>query len=360
VLIVLGHQEIDRLAHDRRLAGVGVTYFDLMGIEGKLRDWYSSLMFTNEGAAHARLRHLVSGAFTPRSIERLREYATTLINSAFDEVTEAGEGDLVPALRLVPIRVISRLLGVPASESDVVAGWADRLSPVFSYMDAEQIRDADAALAELVPYVTALVESREHSPSDDLITALLGADADGDRLSREEVVTMVGNLLVGGHDTTGSQLACTMLTFLHQPEAVERIRRGEVEAPDAVAESMRIEPSIPAIPRQVIEPFDVGGMTRPAGTMLLLALCTGNRDPEVWENPHEFLVDRFASASAPHLLTFGVGTHFCLGANLAKLTLAEAVRGFSARNIEPVLDYADIPWRVVLGRSPASLPVRAS
>lgn len=360
VIYVLRYDEIDTLARDRRMTGVGLTLFDLMGIEGELRDWYSSLMFTNEGETHLRLRRLVSRAFTPKAVDRLRQHAVGLVESSFASLETAGGGDLVAAFRLVPIRVICRLLGVPDEENGVFAGWADALSPIFAYMDKDQIEAARSALAGLLAYVADLVDRRRSSPSDDLITALLEAGESGDRLTRQEVATMVANLLVGGHDTTGSQLACTLLTFLRHPESVTRISSGEVTPADAVTETMRFEPSIGAVARRTTEPVEIAGITRPAGTVIVLALSTGNRDPEIWEDPDSFRVDRFASPTAPHLLSFGTGAHYCLGSNLARMTLEETTRGLVARNVVPAIDLDDVPWRIVLGRSPATLPVCVS
>ncbi len=127
--IVFRYEDIDRLARDRRLAGVGLTFFDLMGItDGPLRDWYGGLMFTNEGAAHNRLRALVSRAFTPRAVEALRTDAAMLVAEAMATIDVDGGGDLVRLFSRIPIRVMCRLLGVPEHDVPVFATWADALS----------------------------------------------------------------------------------------------------------------------------------------------------------------------------------------------------------------------------------------
>jgi cytochrome P450 len=239
----------------------------------------------------------------------------------------------------------------------VFGAWAEALSPAFGYMDADQIAAAASALGELLDYVGQLVEKRQGDPHDDLITALLAAEESGDRLDREEVVTMVANLLVGGHDTTTSQIGCTLLTLLRYPQAVAALRAGDAEAADAVNETMRYEPSIGGIPRTVHEDVEVGGAVRSPGTMIVLSLQTGNRDPAVWDDADSFVVDRFREPSTPRLLSFGTGPHYCLGANLARMTLEEAVNGFVARDFHPVDDPDRIEWRQVLGRSPVALNV---
>jgi cytochrome P450 len=356
-VLVLRHEELERLAHDPRMIGVGLSWFDVMGIEGALREWYGSLMFTNEGDTHTRLRRLVSRAFTPRSVEQLRDDAAKVVNDRLLQLESEGGGDLVQLFGRVAVRVMCRLLGVPEGDVEVWGSWADALSPVFGYMQPEEIRAAESALAELLPYIATLVERREADPRDDLITALVRAEEDGERLRRDEVITMVTNLLVGGHDTTTSQIGCTLLTLLRHPSAVARLRSETATVPAAVMETMRYEPSIPVIPRTTTAPVEIGGIQRPEGTMVLLSVITGNRDPAVWEHADSFDVDRFTRPSAPHLLAFGIGLHYCLGANLARMTLEETVAGFVARDITPAEDLENVQWRQVLGVSPATLRV---
>lgn len=131
MLIVLGYDEVVRLAHDRRMAGVGLSMFDLMGVQGLLRDWYSELMFTNEGDAHGRMRRLVSRAFTPRSIERLRPFTREFVAKSYATVGANGEGDLAEVFARLGTRVMCELLGVPQEDVPVFAGWADALSRIF-------------------------------------------------------------------------------------------------------------------------------------------------------------------------------------------------------------------------------------
>ena len=355
---VLSYDEVSRVAHDPRTVGVGLGFFDLMGIDdGALRRWNSSLMFTNEGDTHGRLRRLVSRAFTPRSTERLRSAASEMVGDAFRRVQVDGGGDLIDAFGRVPMRVMCRLLGVPDADVAVFGDWADQLSPTFGFMDAEQIDVASGAIEQLLGYVGALVGARREDPADDLITALLAAEDEGDRLTHAELVAMVANLLVGGHDPTASQIACSFLTLLRHPDSLDEIRRRPAITSVAVMETMRYEPSIGAIPRTVAEPFPVGAEERPVGTAMLLSVMTANRDPAVWDEPDSFVVDRFASPTAPKLLSFGTGPHYCLGANLARMTLEETVLGLAAQHLTPARDLDEVEWRTVLGRSPVSLAV---
>jgi cytochrome P450 len=364
-VVVLGYDEVERLSHDVRLAGVGLSFFDLMGVpDGALRTWYSQLMFTNEGDAHHRLRRLAARVFTPRSVERHRELARDLTTAAFEDIIAAGGGDLVDAFAQVPIRVICRLLGVPDSDVANFVGYADALSPVFGFMDPEQIERADAAVQRLTIDVERMIAARADQRGDDLISALLDAEADGERLTHDEVVVMVGNLIVGGHDTTASQISCSLLTLLRHPAALDELRSDPTLASAVANETIRFEPSIRIVPRTVIEPIEIGGVERAAGTLLFLSSCSTSRETDVWGDPDAFRPARFTEPGAPKLLSFGAGPHYCLGAALARMTLEEVVLGAAATGLGdrmvPAIDItvgADVEWRQVLGYSPAALPV---
>lgn len=355
---VLRHAEIERLLNEPRLRGVGLSLFDYMGItDGPLRAWYASLMFTNDGAPHDRLRRLVSRAFTPRAIERLRPIASARVAERLGAVREAGGGDLVAAFAGVPMQVMCSLLGVPAGAVPEFIGWVDALSPIFGIMEPAQIEAATAAVERLRSYVHGLVEQRTHTPADDLMTSLIRAEDAGDRLTRDETVTMVANLLIGGHDTTASQIGCTLLTLLDQRGAVAALRADPSLLSALVSETIRFEPSIVGAPRTVHEPLVIGGVERPAGTGVMFSFLAAQRDPAVWSQPDAFLPARFAEAGAPRLLSFGGGPHYCLGASLARMTLEEVVRGVASLAPKLGADPSGIEWVQVLGRSPSRIPV---
>jgi cytochrome P450 len=362
-LVALRYDEVERLAHDPRVAGIGLSLFDLMGVpDGDLRTWYGQLMFTNDGDAHHRLRRLAARAFTPRSVERHRALAAELVAERLAALLEAGSGDLVETLADVPIRVICRLLGVPDGEVESFVAYGDALSPVFGLMDAEQIERAEGAVVDLMADVERMIAARADGRGEDLISALLDAEEAGDRLTHEEVVIMVGNLIVGGHDTTASQIGCSLLALLRNPDALDVLRADPAIAGAVVDETIRFEPSIGFVPRTLVEPVEIGGVERPAGTLLFLSSASTSRDPDVWDDPDSFRPLRFAEAGAPKLLSFGSGPHYCLGAALARMTLQEVVLGAAraglGRTIVPSADVAgSVEWRQVLGRSPAALPV---
>jgi cytochrome P450 len=356
--VVLRHHDVEALAHDPRLNGIGLTLFDMMGIsDGPLRDWYARLMFTTEGDYHRRIRSLVSRAFTPRSVEALRSLAAGWADDAVAAI--GARGDLVPACSPVGTRMIGHLLGVPASDFAVFAKWAEALSPVFFVMTPEQVSAATTAIVELTAYVDELTKRHANNSAPDLITALLDSEDDGQRLSHAETVTMIANLLVAGHDTTGSQIPCSLLVALQHLDELAGAQEDSTRLASAVAETMRLEPSIPIIPRTAMAPIELHGTTIGAGSMVFLCIAAACRDRSAWHEPDDFDADRFTKPDTPALLNFGAGVHYCLGTALAKVAVGECVRAVIAADppLRLTEDPLEIPWRQVLGRSPTRLMV---
>ena len=360
-IIVLRHADVQRLLTDTRLRGVGLSFFDFMGItDGPLRAWYGAIMFTTEGKPHHRMRSLVGKAFSPRSVEAMRPVAATIVAGQLARVRTASGGDLVQALADVPMRVMCKLLGVPDGDVPMFTAWVSALSPIFGIMTPDQIAAATTAITQLLAYTTDLCERREAAPGDDLISALIAAEHEGDRLTRPETAAMIANLLVAGHDTTSSQIACSLLTLLAQPGLLAEVRADAALIPSVVTETIRLEPGISIAPRTLIEPVEIGGVERPAGAMIWLSTMTANTDPDVWPDPDTFDPRRFASPEAPKLLTFGGGPHACLGTWLARVTLEEVVRGVAGLTPMLAVAPANIRWVQVLGVNPERLPVTVS
>jgi cytochrome P450 len=316
------------------------------------------MMLTNDGDPHGRLRRLVSAAFKPKAVDALRGVTSEIVAESFAELRRDGGGDLIRAFEWVPMRVMCRLLGVPHQEVPIFAAWANALSRAFTFMSPEQIAAATDAVGALLRYAGDLAGRRRRQPADDLISALIAAQDQGNRLSEEELCDMVANLLVGGHDTTASQIGCTFFELVGNPEIVAELAARPHSISSAVDETLRLQPAIGVLPRTVIEPVEIAGAMCAPGRFLCLATSSANRDPSVWHRPDDFVLDRFEKPGAPRLLTFGTGSHYCLGASLARMTLAEAVRGLIENPCDPSVPLADLEWRMVLGRGPGSLPVR--
>jgi cytochrome P450 len=226
-------------------------------------------------------------------------------------------------------------------------------------MTPEQIAAATTALKELQNYVDELTTRRNKDPGRDLITALLASEADGERLTHGETVAMIANLLVAGHDTAGSQIPCSILVALQHRAELARVHEDEASMASAAAETMRLEPSIPFIPRTAVAPIELHGTMIAAGSMVFLCIAAACRDASAWHDPDRFDSDRFLKPDTPRLVNFGAGTHYCIGHALAKIAVEESVRAVLAADPQLRLteDPADIPWRQVLGRSPARLAV---
>jgi cytochrome P450 len=270
-----------------------------------------------------------------------------------------GGGDLVAAYSTLATRLICGLLGVPDSDVGVFTQWADALSPVFFMMTPEQISGASTAITELQTYVDELTRRRARDQGPDLITALLSAEAEGERLTHDETVTMIANLLIAGHDTMGSQIPCSLLVALQHRDELAGIHGDKGRLTSAVAETMRMEPSIPIIPRTALESIALHDTTIPAGSMVFLCIAAACRDASAWRDPERFDPDRFTRPDTPRLVNFGAGTHYCLGTALAKLAVEQCVQAVLAADpsLRPTEDPADIPWRQILGRSPSRLRV---
>jgi cytochrome P450 len=248
---------------------------------------------------------------------------------------------------------------VPDSDVPVFRDWLDALSPVFTFMTSEQISAAGTALAELLNYVENLATRRSADPGPDLITALLAAESDGDRLTHDETVTMIANLLVAGHDTAGSQIPCSFFVALQHRDRLDGTHRDDARLANVVTETMRLEPSIGFIPRTAVHPIELHGETIARGSMVFLSIAAAGRDESVWNEPDRFEPDRYLQPDTPRPLGFGAGTHYCLGKAMAQIALEESLRAVIAA--DPALhlaeDPADNPWRQVLGRSPSQLLV---
>jgi cytochrome P450 len=268
---------------------------------------------------HARLRALVSKAFTPRLIERLRGRIEALCEELLDamerERKREGGTDLVAGYALpLPATVIAELLGVPAEDHAKFHRWSNRLVSVSSGRD--MLRSLPAALA-FVRYLRNLVERRRADPQDDLITALIRAEEAGDRLSQDELLAMAFLLLVAGHETTVNLIASGTLALLEHPQQTERLRRDPSLVKPAVEELLRYtSPVEMATERYAREDTEIAGTTIPRGELVLAVLGSANRDERHFEDPEALDLARDPNK---HLAFGRGGVHHCLGAPLARM-----------------------------------------
>src|ERR1700733_10483362 len=301
------------------LSAQGVT-------SGPLWDRVVGSIICAEGAEHHRLRSLVSRAFTPRSIARLDETIGEVIDELIDGVSAAGRCDIVnDVARHYPIPIICALLGAPRADWTHFDRWAEEIFKMVNF-SVNLLDEMPAVLrgwAELDAYVDEMVADRRHHLTDDLLSNLIRAEDDGDRLTADELRMTVAGLLLAGTDTTRNQLAASLQVLLDHPEQWAMLREHPELAMPAVEESMRHSPAVCNTVRTVCEDVELGGYTFPAGTYIFVNSFAANRDPGTYQDPDRFDITR---EGAPAVLTFGGGAHYCLGANLARLELAEGLK----------------------------------
>ena len=283
---------------------------------------------------HTRLRKLAQQAFAPRVVRALEPEISAMVDSLLDAMAEAGSVDLVSDLAYpLPVAVICRLLGVPVEDesrfSSAAALVAQALDPIMSITGAPD-PEVDARLEAgewLREYLGALVERRRAHPRDDLISALIAAEEDGDQLTADEIVATCNLLLIAGHETTVNLIANAAQEMLRSPEHWAALADDPALAGAIVEETLRFDPPVQLVMRIAGADLRIGGRDIPAGDTMLLLLAAAQRDPAVYEAPDEFRPGRDA---ARHL-SFGLGPHFCLGAPLARLEARVALSTLTAR-----------------------------
>jgi cytochrome P450 len=317
-------------------------------------------MLDKDPPDHTRLRKLVSKAFTPKSIAALEPDVEELVDDALDRIAEAGEVDLVEALAYpLPFTVITRMLGMPEADHErmrELAGIVVRsLEPV---VDADAFREILSADDELAGIAADVIERKRREPGDDLLTALIRAEDDGDVLDDDELVAQVLLLYIAGHETTVNLIANGTLALLRNPDQLALLRERPDLAGNAVEELLRYDSPVQMSRRITLEPHSVGGTEIPTGAFVIASLAAANRDPARWgPDAGELRLDR---EDARAHVSFGAGVHHCLGAALARLEGRVALHRLVERF--PDLRLTGEPaWngRINL-RGPQQLPVAVS
>ena len=312
---------------------------------------------------HTRLRRLVSKAFTPRAIARLEprvhELSDELLTKAGPDRGGAGQIEVVSQLAYpLPVRIISELLGVPPGDHARFAGWsaslAHSLQPQFIAADPAPARAAQQARLEFADYFRELIAARRRRPADDLLSELIRAEDEGQRLSEQELIATCVLLLVAGHETTVGLISNAILALLRHPDQLAALRADPGLAAGAVEETLRYDAPVQFTGRVARGGMQVGPVSAPDGAVLLLLLAATGRDPRVFADPDTFDIRR----AAGNHLAFAAGPHFCLGAPLARLEATVAVRAFATRVAGPELDPAGLAYKPNLNlRGPARLVV---
>jgi cytochrome P450 len=300
-------------------------------------------ILSTEGDEHGRLRRLVAPAFTPKAADRLRPRMREVVHRLLDPVTPTGRTELVADVcEPYPIPIVCALLGAPEEDWQQFSRWAADILKVFASPLAPHVTAIMRAQDELDVYVRDLIGQRRHDPREDLLTDLIAAEESGDRLSADELVTMVEAVIIGGTDTTRNQLACTTALFTAHPDQWALLAERPELASRAVEESMRVLGAVRGTGRYAAEDVEYRDVLFPAGTLVFPNFVSANGDPAVWPDGDRF--DITAEASTQPQLTFGSGIHYCLGAWLARAELQEALPVLARRLPEVRVDGA-ITWK---------------
>jgi cytochrome P450 len=306
---------------------------------------------------HTRLRRLVSKAFTPKMVSELRPRVQALVDDALDSMAARGEADVIGDLAFpLPFTVISEMLGMPDGNRDEVRGWSHTLTKTLDpILTPEEVQAALSASDNMQAHVQAVLAWKREHPADDLLTGLLAAEDEGDRLTELELLDQVLLLYVAGHETTVNLIGNATLALLGHPDELARLRSDPGLDAGAVEELLRYDSPVQFSRRITTGDLDVDGTTVPAGTFILTCLGSANHDEARWGPTAEEL--DLTRADAGQHMSFGNGIHHCLGSSLAR-TEAQIAIGALVRRF-PDLELAGKPernGRVVL-RGLDTLPV---
>jgi cytochrome P450 len=329
---------------------------DLQGItSGPLWERAIANILSLDGDTHRRLRRLVCKAFAPRGAERMRTLAIEVITELVDPLTRIGRCDVVTDIaRRYPTPIICALLGAPREDWPLFSAWADDIKKLFDWNVAQDGPAILAAWEQLDAYLEDMIIHRRNTPTDDVISDLIRAEDDGDRLTHDELLMLAATLLGAGTDTTRNQLAAAVQVLADHPDQWALLAQHPELAPNAVHELMRYCPIVFAVLRKAAEDVELAGVTIPAGTFVLANMASANRDPAVYDDPDQLDITR---DDPPAMLTFGGSAHYCLGAHLARIELTEALRIITQRMPNPRRTQP-AQWKAMTGIiGPISVPL---
>jgi len=307
---------------------------------------------------HGRLRSLMNKAFTPRVVEAMRPRIQALVDELLDQALSAGELDIVRDLASpLPAIVIAQILGAPAEDRQFFKKWADDIlafqgvnRPELAVLERSQ-----RGLVEIRAYLTDLITDRRRNPRNDLMSLMLAAEADGERLNEAELLATCVTLLIAGHETTLSLIGNGLLTLLQHPDQLQQLRQDPALMPAAIEEMLRYESPVSRQPRFIKQDVTLGGQQLRQGQMAFQFLNAANRDPAYFADPDRFDLRRKNNRH----LAFGNGIHFCIGAPLSRIEGPIAIAAVLQRipTLRMTSDEAD--WDTSKGNSRLlrSLPV---
>jgi cytochrome P450 len=318
-------------------------------------------MIRRDGDDHTRLRRLVSKVFTPRAISAWRERTETVVDGLLADAADKGKIDVMAEFAMpLPVQIISEMLGMPRGDLPQLREWSRVLTRGLDpNLSPEEDEAATQAGHAMFAYIGDVIAEKRDTPGDDILTALIRAEEDGDRLGTDEIQPQVMLLYIAGHETTANLIGNGLTQLFRFPEQLDLLRADPALDANAVEELLRFDSPAQFTRRVNTEPLDIDGTTIPEGSLITLALGSANRDPRKWGATAD--VPDLARAGANEHVSFGGGAHFCLGNALARLeaqvALPRLVRRFP--RMEPA--YTEPAWmhRITL-RGVSTLPVALS
>jgi cytochrome P450 len=298
----------------------------------KLFEHHTTSLVFNDPPLHTRVRRLIAGALTPRAIALMQPGLMALVDRLLDAMAARGQADLIEDFAAaIPVEVIGNLLGVPANERGPLRDWSLAILGALEPVPTQAQHDAgNAAVTDFLAYLRDLVSRRRAAPGDpeqDVLTRLIAGEADGAKLSEQELLHNVIFLLNAGHETTTNLIGNGLACLLDHPDQKARLLEDPTLIDTAIEEFLRYESSNQLGNRRVVVDTAIGGVAAPAGTLVTLCIGAANRDPEKFDDP-----ERLDIARRPNRhLAFGAGAHVCAGLALARLEGRIAIREFLAR-----------------------------
>jgi cytochrome P450 len=276
----------------------------------------SSSILRMDPPRHRQLRHLVSQAFTPRMVAQMESRIKEITSGLLDQVQALGEMDVIRDLAYpLPVTVIAELLGIPTERREDFKQWSDAFVSGDGEATEEAMQAGIQAAGSMVGYFTQILEERRAHPQNDLVSTLLMAEVDGERLSTEELIGFCVLLLVAGNETTTNLLGNAILCLDENPGNVERLRANRELVPNALEEALRYYSPVKLMPRWAVTETTIGDQRIEAGQLLFAWIASANRDEAEFPDANQFNIEREPNRH----LGFGRGIHFCLGAPLARL-----------------------------------------
>jgi cytochrome P450 len=349
------YDDVKTVLSDPRFSRAATVGADVPRVRPEIDDMATSIL-NMDPPEHTRLRRLVAKAFTVRRVEALRPRAAELTAELLAGLRAAGQGaDLVELVSMpLPVTIICELLGVPVGDREVFRAGADAALSTSARTPEERAAARDA----MVAYMGGLIAQRRAQPTDDLLGALVAARDEGDRLNEGELFALAIGILIAGHETTMNMISNMTFQLLTRPDRGAALRTD----PDAIAagveELLRFTPlgASSGFPRIATEDVELSGVTVRAGEAVLVSVAAANRDPDVFDHPEELLLDR---ANTGHV-AFGHGAHHCMGAQLARMELQEAIGGLLREfpDLHLAVPAQDVEWRTGgFVRGPRTLPL---